>query len=131
MPEPSTLDGLTLPGTVPSTPYENVPEKVMPFPPEVPVYSPELSTVTPGEGWYDVFEGLGVAAEQRSALLEKIGPELAEMRYNQGMSVAYFEDFGKESGGEWRVNMPADKKMPREALDLITLKTRLAGMLSE
>lgn len=75
----------------------------------------DATTIEDGEGWADTMAQIDIPAEDRAALLEHVGPQLADMTYpGSDISVAY------QQGGEWFMNMSPDGEMPQNVLDLIT-----------
>lgn len=78
-------------------------------------YTADATTIENGEGWADTMAQIDIPAEDRAALLEHVGPQLADMTYpGSDISVAY------QQGGEWFMNMSPNAEMPQNVLDLIT-----------
>jgi hypothetical protein len=81
--------------------------------PESPEYSLDARTIKEGEGFFETMQDMGIPAEDRAELLEKVGPQLHDMQVD-GEPLAY-----KMPNGEWGIRMTPDGKMPTEALDVI------------
>lgn len=72
-------------------------------------FSKPARTVEPGEGFYQTFKEMGVPAEDRPRLLQKVGPMLAKI------GLAY-----KMPDGLWGISRPG--QLPEDILELINKK---------
>lgn len=80
-------------------------------------FGPESQDIHLGEGWYETFQEMGIPADQRSELLQSVGPQL------QQMGIAY--PMGEHT---WGISHPGS--MPREALRVIADTARQRGIVT-
>lgn len=86
---------------------------------EVPseVFSEAARTIDAGEGLYQTFKDMGISSDHWHDLIEKVGPDLHEIRYSNDVSVAYYDTAHQE----WRLNVPPNgEHLPDQALWRIT-----------
>lgn len=114
---PEHISTVPPPEVIPAVP-EAVP--VTPPAPELVSYTPEASTISAGEGWNLTYRQMGIDARHWPELLNQTGGQLSRMTFVDGTPVAYWQNLNTPSGGEWRLNMSPDGRMPREVLDYIT-----------
>jgi len=88
------------------------PEVTPPAPVEH-IYSPEATTITPGEGWYQTFQDMGIPKQEWSQLLNNTGDQLHGIQVD-GHPLAY-----QMNNGQWGIRMPSTGQMPQSALDII------------
>lgn len=97
---PSGGVGATTPEVAPPAPVEHI-------------YSPEATTITPGEGWYQTFQDMGIPKQEWSQLLNNTGDQLHGIQVD-GHPLAY-----QMNNGQWGIRMTSNGQMPQSALDII------------
>lgn len=79
------------------------------------LYDREALRVEPGEGLNQTMRELGIPKRQWSGILDRVGSQLHDMHLSDGNRVTYFD----QGANEWRLNLPKNGRLPKEALDLI------------
>lgn len=78
-------------------------------------YSNAVWDVEHGEGWYQTFHEMGIPKENWGVLLQSAGPDLATLRYDNGLAAAYYDGFRQE----WRINMPPNGQLSEAVVELL------------
>lgn len=112
-PEPITPIDPVRPGIEPVEPIRPTDPAAEPAPSDTLEYSAGARAITPGEGWYDTFDQLGInnSADKASLIAND---DL--MNRLEALDVAYPDS---NLFGDWGVDMTSDGRMPEPALDLI------------
>ena len=77
------------------------------------VFSEAARTIDAGEGPYQTFKDMGISSDHWHDLLEKVGPDLQEIRYSNDVNIAYYDTAHQE----WRLNLPPNgEHLPDQAL---------------